>query len=390
MNILYLNHNVIWKSTFHRCFLLARELALLGHTTTIVTNSPTARLRFRSYTKEGVAIIETPDLLWGSLRTGWDPINCLRRYIYLRNYEFDIIHAFDTRPTVIIPALLYRIRHRETPLIIDWADWWGRGGAITMRSNKLLNALFAPVETFFEESFRSFADYTTVTSVKLRQRAINLGINPHKISVLYSGADTRTIYPVNQMMARKILNIPPHSHVCIFPGFVLYDIDVILKAFRKIYKHDSRALLILSGQYPHSLEASYKDLLKGDAIRYMGTVTREQLRTCLSAANIGLLPLKNNIANQARFPIKFGDFLAAGIPFVTNGVGDVGKLVKKYGLAVICKYDPSDIAKKVLSVFQKPTRFRLITQRARRFAENQFSWGVVAKQVLQIYENSLH
>ena len=88
MDILYLNHNIIWKSAFHRCFQFAKRLIKAGHKVTIVTNDPISRIKFNLENIEGVEIIKTPDLFWGRLRTGWDPYNTLRRIGYLRNKQY--------------------------------------------------------------------------------------------------------------------------------------------------------------------------------------------------------------------------------------------------------------------------------------------------------------
>ena len=128
MNILFLNHNKVWESTFNRGFYFGRALAKRGHKISLVTNSKYGFSSFKEYVQEGVNIIESPDLMYGRLRTGWDPVNVMRRILYLKSMRFDVIHALDCRPTVIIPAL-YLKKYRKVPLVIDWADWWGRGGA---------------------------------------------------------------------------------------------------------------------------------------------------------------------------------------------------------------------------------------------------------------------
>ena len=99
-----LNHNVIWRSTFHRCFQFARPLVRMGHEVTLVTNSAAERFRFRESILQGVRIVESPDLFWGRLRTGWDPLNALRRSVRLFREPYDVIHEFDSRPTVILPS----------------------------------------------------------------------------------------------------------------------------------------------------------------------------------------------------------------------------------------------------------------------------------------------
>ena len=112
-----LNHNRVWESTFNRAYYFGRSLVKRGHEVTIVTNSRQRMFVFKNFLSEGVKIIETPDLLWGRLRTGWDLVNALRRIYYLRAMQFDVIHALDCRPTVIIPAL-YLKKTLKIPLVI--------------------------------------------------------------------------------------------------------------------------------------------------------------------------------------------------------------------------------------------------------------------------------
>lgn len=365
---------------------MARELCLKGHQVTILTNSPQECIRFKVYKYQNVNIVETPDIFWGQLRTGWDPLNVIRRCLYLKDKKYDVIHAFDTRPTVILPALFYKWKIKKIAIIIDWADWWGRGGAISLRNHKLLNTLFSPFETFFEEYFRRFADYTTVTSSALKTRATRLGLNKKFIKVIFSGADIRTIYPINKKNARKQLNLSQTAHVCIFPGFVLYDLQMVLNTFLLVRRMDPSAVLILIGVFPDTLGNDFEILKNLGTIRVLGITNKEKLRICLSAADVGILPLQDNIANIARFPIKFGDFLAAGLPVVTNDVGDIGYLTKKYKITIIADYSPQSMSKKILWVFKNPPKANEIGDRARSFAENKFSWEIIARQLLPIYE----
>ncbi|MBI5449692.1 glycosyltransferase [Candidatus Gottesmanbacteria bacterium] len=385
MNILFLNHNVVWQSTFNRCFLFARELVILGHQVTIMTNAPRARLRFWTYSKHGVIIIESPDLFWGSLRTGWDPVNVVRRCFVLRHLSFDCIHAFDTRPTVILPALYYKMFMRRIPLIIDWADWWGHGGAISLRKHKFLTWLFAPIETFFEEYFRRFADATTVTSMLLAQRAVKLGLHRRSVTILYSGADIRAVKGLQKQALRKKLSLPSDAHIIIFPAYVQYDLPMVLQTFEAVIHRDTRAILVLTGKVLQTSLVSYGRLLQSGKIILAENLTREMLFQYLVAADVGLLPLANNIANAARFPIKFGDFLAAGLPCITNNVGDVGMLVKKYNIGLLTRYDHDDMARNISKLLKQPNRLFQLHKRILLFAQKKFSWQIFAYQLFIMY-----
>ncbi len=385
MNILYLNHNVKGKSTYHRCFALAYELTLLRHKVTLLTNSPKNRWKFISYKEKQVSIAESPDLFWGSLRTGWDPINVIRRCLYLKDKKYDLIHAFDTRPTVILPALFYKKFIKNVPLMIDWSDWWGKGGAITLRPNKILNMLFSPIETFFEEYFRKFADYSTVASRLLYKRAISLGIKRNKIIVIPNAADTRNIFPIVKKLARIKLGLPLKTKICIFPGFVLYDLEMVLSAFLYIHIQKPDTMLILLGEYPNNLDRTYQSLVKKGAIQTFGNINKNMLNLFLSASDAAILPLKDNTTNRARFPMKLGDFLAAGIPFVTNDVGDTGYYVKKYRLGYISDYSASSMGKKNLWIFNNQIKANKFASFAYKFSKEKFSWSIITKELNIIY-----
>jgi hypothetical protein len=125
MKIVYLNHNVVGTGTFLRAYRLGCEVARRGHDVTVVTTSARARYGVTRRNECGVTVIEAPDLTWGRARTGWDPYNTLVRCLAAADGHVDIIHAFDSRPAVVLPALYLR-RRTGAKLVMDWADWWGR------------------------------------------------------------------------------------------------------------------------------------------------------------------------------------------------------------------------------------------------------------------------
>ena len=76
MRILMLNHNVAWKGTFLRCYHLGRHMAQAGHTVTVVTTSPTQMRGITCREAAGVEIVETPSVLRGGPRSGFDHGPC--------------------------------------------------------------------------------------------------------------------------------------------------------------------------------------------------------------------------------------------------------------------------------------------------------------------------
>jgi glycosyltransferase involved in cell wall biosynthesis len=394
VEILFLNHNVVWKSAFHRCFHLGRSLMARGHRVTIVTNATSQRLRWHERVIEGVRVLESPDLLSGPLRSGWDPVNVARRCRrVLREFARPaprdlVVHAFDTRPTVIHPALALK-RRTGCPLVMDWGDWWGQGGAIRLRKPLWLNMAFEPLETWYEEHFKLSADWLTCVSRPLEQRAVGIGFPSTKITVLPNPADPVGIAALDRAACRRELGLEPGVFYAVFSGFVLYDLDLVFGAMREFARQvgpsarDSLGLILTGAK--HDLDPARFPFRLVEA----GIVPRERLNRYLCAADAALMPLRDNVANRARFPGKVGDYLSARLPVILNPVGDCARILAEEGLGIFSEPDPASFAHELIALREAPARAAELGRRGRAFAETRFNWDLEAARLLAIYERLL-
>jgi glycosyltransferase involved in cell wall biosynthesis len=383
MRILMLNHNVIWRSTFHRCFQFARPLVAMGHDVTLVTNSARERIRFKESMLDGVRIIESPDLLWGRLRTGWDPLNALRRTLRLFHESYHVIHEFDSRPTVILPSKWKRSHRGAT--ISDWGDWWGRGGAIADRSDRLLNRLFEPIETFFEEHWRLHCDAMITVSTALRDRAIRLGLPADKIDVIPNGAAVDDIRELPQAECRARLKLPADAPLVTFSGFVHYDLDLAIRSFLELRTHTPTATMLITGA---KSDLSAFRAPEGSIIQ-AGLLSRSDLNAALCASDLHILPLKDTLANRARFPGKLGDYLSSGRPLITNPVGDAAAIVEKNRLGVLAPPDAAAMGRRMSEVLADQALRKELGARAREYAVHEFSWKALARRLVDRYTRCL-
>jgi len=384
-----LNHNTKWRGTFFRAFHFARCLARRGHDVTVVTISESNRLRFRTENLQGVRVVESPDLLAGKGRTGWDPYDTIRRTLLaLTGETFDIVHAFDCRPAVIVPALALK-RFRGVKLVSDWADWWGRGGIIEERG-RILRWTMGAVETFFEEFFRPFADGLTVTSRALQDRAAGLGIPRGRIRYIPSGADTETIRPMDKIHSRKLLGLPENGPIVEFIGFVNYDFDCMIRSFPFVQEAFPEATLLLVGQPSPLTPKISKACGITRGIRETGVVPFEKLSVYLACADVLLLPFTDKICNIGRGPIKLGDYMAAGRPIVTQPVGDLRFVFdENEPIGVLAGDTPEEFGRAVCELLANPVRAERLGRNARRLAEERYAWPILAAELERYYEGLL-
>ena len=386
MKLLFLNHNVAWSGTFFRTFQLGQALVRRGHRVTLVTTSRDLRWAPRSRMREGVELIEMPDLLWGRARTGWDLWNTMHRAVGLRPSDYDAIHAFDCRPAVILPALALA-RRGGLPLFVDWADWWGRGGAITERPGFLVNRLIGGVETWFEESFRHHALGTTVISKALEQRAVGLGIAPGTIHRFPNGCDHEQIRPLDYRAARAELSVADDARIVAHVG-VIYprDLTLLLGAMARVVEVRPEARLVMLGNPKAPLRL---DALPGGALHSTGFVDFDVLQHWLGASDCCVVPLSDTVCNWGRWPGKVNDYLCAGRAVVMPRVGDAAEWIDRERAGWTSRADVGSFADALMEALGTREGAAEAGARGRALAETRLSWATVAAGVDEFYDRAL-
>ena len=384
LRILLIVFNQVGMGTFRRASHFGMALAERGHAVTLMAVSPNARLRLCVRDLSGVKLVETPDLFSGSLRSGWDPWNVLRRVLWLNGQSFEIVHAIESRPVVLLPALI--ARRRGAKLIMDWCDWFGQGGSVEERPNPLVRAVLRPVETFFEEHFRTRADGTLVINTFLREKAIALGVPPNRVEVIYDGADTRFI-PQDRIESRRATGLPGEAPLIGYAGRIYtFDAALMASAFNRVLKSVPDARLVLVGYFNRNIEAL---LDCPEAVIRTGWLTAEQVFQYLAACDVCWLPLRDTGANRGRWPSKLCDYLTAGRPVVATAVGDLSDLIPRYRVGIVTLDNPDDFARCTAEMLSDRDRCDTMGRAARRAAEDVFNWTLKVDELEDFYKRVL-
>lgn len=385
MRMLFLNHNVAWRGgTFFRAYSLAVCLVRRGHSVTLLTISPRRRWGFAHESREGVEIVETPDLLWGVGRTGIDPWDTLSRFWYLRNRCWDIVHAWDCRPAVILPALFARRQSRAIGgrLVIDWCDWWGRGGTQAERPG-LTKLFYGPVETFFEEAFRRHADGTTVISRALADRALRLMVPGETPLLLPQGCDVDGSEAGDRPEARRRLGLPEYCPVVVSVGALTNsEATLLFDSSRLLWQRRPDCRVVMIGNHRVQIPT---DLKAAPQFLETGYVSDVKLKDYISACDALLVPLADSIASRARWPSKANPFLAAGRVVVMSRVGDLADLLEREGAGVVSRCEPDGVVEGLIRVLHDHELKARLERRAREVAGRVLAWPIIAAQLEDLY-----
>jgi glycosyltransferase involved in cell wall biosynthesis len=287
---------------------------------------------------------------------------------------------------VILPALYWQ-RRRRARLILDWCDWFGRGGSVEERPSRWVRAVLRPVETFFEERFRVWANGATVINSQLRRRAIGLGVPDSNILDLPNGSDVDTLKPVPRSQARRALGWSGDEIVIGYIGAIFQrDAALMAQAFDRIHQAEPKAQLLLVGCNNVTIENL---VAAPDAIRRIGRLDFTEINPYLSACDICWLPLSNSLANRGRYPLKVNDYMAVGRPVVATAVGDVADLIRRGEFGLLASDQPDDLARQVLTLIRDPAQRERRGWRARHLAETEFRWALMGERLERFYQELL-
>ncbi len=386
MRILYITSGSENVGTYFRALFWAKYIASTGNQVTLISGheGPSFKLSV-SKIRDGIHIVTF-------IKTGlkWDYFGYLLRsvliFLYVLTHDFEVIHVFvGWQPpsfAAICATYLKRLFGYKIKLLCDWDDLWGGPSGIVHEHGTLISALATKLEYLIPK----LADRITVCSNFLFCYAVNSGIPEGKISIVYNGSNVDAIKPLSKLNSRKKLGISGNGKLIVYIGQYQSPIVGIMLRYMKSFLHAHKDVrFYILGSLSTVYQRELRDL---PAVSYLGKVPHIELSLYFSAADILLLPMADSDAERARFPIRFGDYLASGTPMLVSPQGEVAKLISENKLAYTVDFTDEYSFKNVLAkVLSDPKRGQ-VGARARDFAERKLSWKHIAQQLIILYETN--
>ncbi|MDB4443630.1 glycosyltransferase [Saprospiraceae bacterium] len=136
-------------------------------------------------------------------------------------------------------------------------------------------------------------------------------------------------------------------------------VDFILEAFNQLPAEPRMDLyLILGGGQEEDLrklEIDIKQLKEKDRVKIFRNIPRKDIPIYFKGASALLIPLRNTIQDEARFPHKIGEYVATGNPMIATNFGEVKHYFKDGENAFIADdYEVVAYAEKMKEVIENP------------------------------------
>lgn len=120
-------------------------------------------------------------------------------------------------------------------------------------------------------------------------------------------------------------------------------------------------------------------------IRLYANAPHAEIPNYYAKATALLIPMRPTVQDEARFPHKFGEYLASGRPVITTAYGEVRHydFIDGKTALVAEEYDPEAFAAKMKFVQVNPDKAREIGQQGRAMGIKNFNYRTIGRKTME-------
>jgi glycosyltransferase involved in cell wall biosynthesis len=165
-----------------------------------------------------------------------------------------------------------------------------------------------------------------------------------------------------------------------------HGVDVLVDAFARLHRAapSSRLLVVGDGPERDNIEAQLHRNGLRDHVLLTGAVTLDRIPGLLASMDVAVAPYPDH-PDFYFSPLKVYEYMAAGLPVVASGVGQLTELIHHGRNGLLCEPgDPVSLAAALERLRLDPQFGRRLGADARRTILRQHTWDAVVGRVLEL------
>jgi len=295
----------------------------------------------------------------------------------------DLIHVLNvTKETYVFAHKLMRVKK---PLLLHFyhSPYVLTDDIFFIRNITLRFGLFG----------RVLDNYALTVNISLYKFLVEkLGVDPERVQYVPYPVDTDTFKPINAKEdLRKKYGLPSDRLVLAYVGSLhsARGLSVLIRSFRNVLSRFPRALLYISHPHHKSGKAykMYLELIQSLNLRKNVYIAgpSAHIEEIYNLADIVVLPFQRPYWVDP--PLVLLEAMSCGSAVVTTPVGAINEVIRNHENAVLTRpRNPEVLAEAIIKLVENPRRSFKIAKRARETIVQNYSYNVIGKKLLKIYD----
>lgn len=348
-----------------RIFIMAKELALIGHNVQILTGFPNypggevyegySRRIYKRETLEGIDVLRVwlyPSHNRSSLKRALNYLSYAISASILGLFitkKADIIYVYHPPSTTFIPAFILKVIYK-CKLVYDIQDLWPDSVSATGMVNA---SPIVKILKWFQRYIYKKANAITVISNGFKEKLIERKVPKEKIHVIPNWSIPINIKATNNNLFSSIND---NKFIVLFAGNIgqAQGLNTIIDAAKLLSAkniHDIEFVLLGSGSAKANL-IEYKESQNVENVTFLDRVSPEEIGNYLIQADVLLIHLIDNPLFRITIPSKTQSYLMVGKPILAGVEGDAAAIINESKAGMVFKpEDASDLINKLLLLF---------------------------------------
>jgi len=208
------------------------------------------------------------------------------------------------------------------------------------------------------------------------------GFDPGKLFLVPSTVDPARFIEAGEKLF-------PHPYIGYFGGLTFFrdNIDLLVRAFSEISKKHKEVYLVLGGFCSQKEKEQLKELISQlnikDRVNLLGYLSRDEIISYVTHADILVMVRGNDLASQASFPSKLTEFLATSKPVISVNVGEISDyLTDNLNVFLVEPGNISALADKLEFVLNNYDNALKVGLRGRELTTTIFNYNFQAKRMI--------
>jgi glycosyltransferase involved in cell wall biosynthesis len=249
------------------------------------------------------------------------------------------------------------------------------------------NSLLARLILWQERLACSFADHVITVSDHWQEALIKRGVPVDKCSVVMNVAD------------ESIFHLPEDSRHClpdnsefrlIYHGIIVHrcGLDLAIRAIDQVRRDIPNIHLTILGGGDHVgtlMQMIQERSLDNHVTIYHGMRPAEELPEIIQAADVGIVPYRNDVFTDGLLPTKLMEYAALGLPAIAARTTAIEAYFKDTMAEFFEPGDVDDLARCIHRLFRNPERLTELAQGSKKFNQ-RYNWAKLGAEYVALVE----
>lgn len=320
-------------------------------------------------------------------------VGCLKFPIYFnfwRNFlkeifnseKYDAIHIHD----LPLATIGYEFKKKyNIPLTIDFHENWPAYLRISAHTNTALGKILSSNKQWekYEKRMCNVTDNIIVVVNEAKQRLIQAGIQPDKISIVSNTLN------LNHFILPKS-KPDPQYFTFFYAGGINYHrgIQNVIIAIHKIIEDfpQIKFQIVGEGSYKTKLIKLVSDLTLENNVKFLGWKSFNEMIQLLGKSDIALIPHLKSDHTDSTIPHKLFQYMFAEKPIIASNCAPIERIINETKTGITYQHDsPEELATKLKYIISNKKSLHDLYSNGKNAVLSKYNWETDKQYLLNIY-----